>query len=69
MNPLKLSKRMFSTKNVVIVGAKRTMVGCFMGGLQNFTSPQLGTFATKAALESCNLDPKEVEEVYYGQVI
>jgi hypothetical protein len=31
MNNLHHAKRFFSTRNVVIVGAKRTPIGCFMG--------------------------------------
>lgn len=40
-----------------------------MGGLSELTAPHLGTVATTAALSSCNVDPKEVEEVYMGSVL
>ena len=63
------AKRLFSGRNVVLVGGKRTPVGCFMGGLSDLTAPQLGTTAVKGALESTGIDPKEIEEVYLGQVI
>ncbi|CDW89185.1 acetyl-acetyltransferase [Stylonychia lemnae] len=65
------SRRFFSTsgRNVVIVGGRRTAIGSFMGQLSNMTGPQLGSMATKGALASCHVDPKEIEEVYMGNVI
>lgn len=54
---------------VFIVAAKRTAIGAFMGKLSNFTGPQLGGFAIKGALDSINLDPKEVDEVILGNVL
>ena len=68
----KQSKRFFassSKRNVVIVGAKRTPIGSFMGSLSTFTGPQLGALATKGALTAYHVDPKEIEELYFGQVI
>ena len=62
------SKRLFSS-NVVIVGAKRTPIGAFMGGLSNLSAPHLGSSAAQAALFSCGLEPKEVEEVFMGCVL
>ena len=56
-------------QSVVIVGAKRTPVGSFMGSLSNLASPHLGTVAARGALASCNVEPTEVEEVYMGCVL
>jgi len=55
--------------SVYIVAAKRTPIGSFLGKLSNFTAPQLGGFAIKGALESINLNPKEVDEVILGNVL
>ena len=65
------SERSFSTsrRHVVIVGAKRTPIGTFMGGLSNFTCSHLGALAARGALASCHVDPKDVEEVIMGNVI
>lgn len=60
------TKRFNST---VIVGAKRTAVGTFMGGLSNLSAPHLGTVAAKAALADSNVDAKEIQEVYMGAVL
>jgi acetyl-CoA C-acetyltransferase len=33
------------------------------------TAPQLGSIATRGALASSHVDPKEIEELYFGNVI
>lgn len=60
---------MVNRKNVVIVGGRRTPIGSFMGALSNMTAPQLGAIATKGVLAAYHVDPKEVDEVYFGNVI
>ncbi len=56
-------------KEVYIVSAQRTPIGSFGGAFASMTAPQLGSQAIKAALNKISLDPKEVEEVYFGNVI
>lgn len=56
-------------KEVVIVSAVRTPMGSFMGSLSNIPATKLGATAIKGALEKVNLDPKEVQEVYFGSVL
>jgi len=56
-------------KEVVIVAAVRTPIGSFMGGLSSLTATQLGSAAIKGALESINLNPSLVEEVFMGNVV
>jgi acetyl-CoA acetyltransferase len=46
--------------NTVIVGAKRTAVGTFMGGFSNMSATHLGQVAAKGALGSCNLEASEI---------
>ena len=55
-------------KEVFIVAAVRTPIGSFGGMLLGLTAVQLGSAAIKGALEKAGLDPKEVEEVYFGNV-
>jgi len=56
-------------RSVYIVAAKRTAIGSFNGKLSSFTAAELGGFAVKGALDSINLDPKEVDEVILGNVL
>src|SRR5579862_6206959 len=56
-------------REVVIVGAARTPVGSFQGGLSPLTAPQLGAIAIKAALERAHVEPGQVEEVLMGCVL
>lgn len=58
-----------SIRPVYIVAAKRTAIGAFNGRLSSFTAPELGGFAIRGALDSINLDPKEVDQVILGNVL
>ena len=55
-------------RNVVIVGAKRTAVGDFLGSLSSISAVDLGTIAVKAALEQSGVKPEQVEDVVGGMV-
>jgi acetyl-CoA acyltransferase 2 len=54
---------------IFLVAAKRTPFGTFGGSLKGFSATDLGTHATKAALDSINLDPAVVDSIYFGNVI
>lgn len=49
--------------NVVIVGAARTPVGAFNGGLSSLSASYLGGVAIEAALQRAKVQPGEVDEV------
>ncbi|HEX4225419.1 MAG TPA: acetyl-CoA C-acetyltransferase [Pseudonocardiaceae bacterium] len=53
----------------VIVAGARTPIGRLLGSLKDFTGPQLGGFAIKAALEKAGVTPDKVEYVIMGQVL
>ena len=55
------------SKSVVIVSAKRTPMGGFMGALSSLAAPELGAHAIKAATE--NIDKSIVDEVIMGCVL
>lgn len=55
-------------RNVVIVGAKRTAIGDFLGSLKDISAVELGTAALKAALEQSGVTPEQVEDVVGGMV-
>ncbi len=56
-------------KEVYIVAAVRTPIGSFGGSLSSLTAVQLGAIAVKGAMQTINLDPKQVQEVFFGNVI
>jgi acetyl-CoA C-acetyltransferase len=56
-------------KEVYIVSAVRTPIGSFGGSLSELTAIDLGATAIKGALEKAGVDPKEVNEVFMGNVI
>jgi len=53
----------------VILGAARTPIGAFLGGLAPLTAPKLGAIAIKCALERAGVRPDEVDEVFMGNVV
>jgi acetyl-CoA C-acetyltransferase len=55
------------SESVVIVAAKRTPMGGFMGALSDVASPVLGATAIKAALEG--VSPDAIDEVIMGCVL
>jgi acetyl-CoA C-acetyltransferase len=57
------------TNQAVIVAAKRTPIGGFMGGLAGFTAPELGSQAIQAALAASKLAAASINQVYMGNVL
>jgi acetyl-CoA C-acetyltransferase len=55
--------------DIVIVGAARTAVGAFMGGLASVPAHELGAIAIAAALQRAGVEPGAVDEVILGQVL
>lgn len=56
-------------KEVYIVSAVRTPIGSFGGSLVSLSATQLGALAVKGALSKIGLDPKAVQELFFGNVI
>ncbi|WP_239727776.1 MULTISPECIES: thiolase family protein [unclassified Mammaliicoccus] len=54
---------------VVIVSAQRTPVGKFRGRLSNYSAVELGTAALKSAINKIQLDPKDIDNVIFGNVV
>tara|TARA_B100000989_G_scaffold167140_1_gene125006 strand:- start:5275 stop:6447 length:1173 start_codon:yes stop_codon:yes gene_type:complete len=55
--------------NIVIVSAKRSPIGKFMGSLSQFSAVELGKLSIEAALGEIQLDKDYVDEVIFGQVL
>jgi acetyl-CoA C-acetyltransferase len=58
-----------STADVVIVSAKRTPIGAFLGVLSPLSAVQLGSAAIKAAVESAGIAAADIQEVIMGCVL
>ena len=58
-----------SPSDVVIVSAKRTPIGAFLGALSPLSAVQLGSAAIKAALEAGSVAAADVQEVIMGCVL
>ena len=56
-------------KEVVIVGALRTPIGCFQGTLARHSAVELGSMVVKALIESSGVNAHAVDEVILGQVL
>jgi acetyl-CoA C-acetyltransferase len=55
--------------DIVIVGAKRTAIGSFLGQFTGVPTPTLGATAIKGALEQAGVAPADVSEVIMGCVL
>ena len=58
-----------SGSDVVIVSAKRTPIGAFLGALSPLTAVQLGSAAIKAAVETAGIGAAAVQEEIMGCVL
>ncbi|GAA5999590.1 thiolase family protein [Rhodotorula paludigena] len=56
-------------REVFIVGASRTPVGSFQGALKAASAVDLGVAAVKGVLAQSKVDPAQVEDLYFGQVL
>ncbi|WP_167483096.1 thiolase family protein [Leptospira noumeaensis] len=54
---------------VVILDGVRTPFGKFGGGLKDYSSSELGVITAKETIRKTGLDPEEIEESIYGNVI
>lgn len=58
-----------TAESVVIVAAKRTAIGSFLGSLSSLSAVDLGKVAVTAALAEAKVAPADVDEVILGQVL
>lgn len=56
-------------KEVYIVSAVRTPIGSFGGTLAGLSATQLGALAIKGAIQKAGIDSKQIQEVFFGNVI
>ncbi len=55
--------------DVMILGAARTPIGGYLGGLAPLTAPKLGAVAIRCALERARIGADSVDEVFMGNVV
>ena len=60
---------MTADNDIVIASAVRTAVGTFLGSLASVPATDLGTIVMKEALTRAKTDPKDIDEVIFGQVL
>ncbi len=53
----------------VIVGAVRTPIGRFLGGLASFRAPELGSIVIKEVVKRSGINKEEIDEVIMGNVV
>ncbi|HWR30353.1 MAG TPA: acetyl-CoA C-acetyltransferase [Negativicutes bacterium] len=56
-------------KEVVIVSAVRTPIGAFNGGLASFSAAELGAMTIAEAVKRANVQPGQIDEVIFGNVL
>ena len=57
------------TESSVILGAARTPIGAFLGGLASLKAPELGAIAIRCAVQRSGVKPDAIEEVFMGSVV
>jgi acetyl-CoA C-acetyltransferase len=62
-------RSMGNEREAVIVGACRTAIGTFMGGLSTTPAPRLGAVAIREAVRRAGVDPVLVDEAFMGCVV
>ena len=55
--------------DVVITAAARTAIGSYGGSLKDIPPTELGATAAQAAIERAAIDPEQVDQVVFGNVI
>jgi acetyl-CoA C-acetyltransferase len=56
-------------RDIVILAARRTPIGSFLGSLATVPAPRLGATAIRGALEAAGVEPDAVEQVIMGNVL
>ncbi len=56
-------------RDVVIIGAARTPIGRFQGGLSPVPAPRLGSVAIAEAVRRARVPREEIDEVYMGVIL
>ena len=58
-----------AASEIYIVGAARTPIGAFQGGLSHLPAPRLGAVAIQGALRRARVEPSQIDAVFMGNVL
>src|SRR6266540_3540390 len=58
-----------SMKDIVLIDGARTPFGTFGGALRDTSATDLGVIAAKGALDRSKVDPKQIDQVIFGNVL
>jgi acetyl-CoA acyltransferase 2 len=58
-----------ANREVVIVSGARTPFGAYLGSLSGMTATQLAVHASKEAISRAKIDPKEIDQAIFGNVM
>jgi acetyl-CoA acetyltransferase family protein len=64
-----MSEQTINDRDVVVLGGARTPFGTFMGSLRDVSATELGVIAAREALKRSGIDPKDVDNVFFGNVL
>jgi acetyl-CoA acetyltransferase family protein len=64
-----MANEQLNDRDVVVLSGARTPFGVFMGSLKDVSAIELGAIAARGALERSGVDPKEVDQVFFGNVL
>ena len=56
-------------ENAYVLSAQRTPIGAFQGQLSSLPAPRLGAAAITAAIKKAKINPEDIKEVIFGQVL
>lgn len=56
-------------REVVIVAGTRTPFGAYLGGLSGLTATELAVHASKSAIQKAGIDPQEIDQSIFGNVM
>ena len=57
------------TQDVFVLGGKRTPMGEYVGALKDISAIELGAIASRAALETTNVAPEEIDHTIMGNAL
>jgi acetyl-CoA C-acetyltransferase len=58
-----------TSEDIVIVAARRSAIGTFLGTLSSLPAHQIGKIVIEAVLQDTKIDPSDISEVILGQVL